>query len=130
MGNLRTMGLTIVISLLYLLLSMFSYYALMRAYGLDLSVWVAGGVLTIVRLATVIPNAPGNLGFFQAACVLALGLFDVEKNDATTFSFVLFFAVTLPLLIGGAIAVALTGLNIGELRDRAHRSAATAKHDS
>jgi len=130
MGNLRTMGLTILISLLYLLLSMFSYYALMKAYGLDLSIWVAGGVLTIVRLATVIPNAPGNLGFFQAACVLALGLFDVEKNDATTFSFVLFVSVTLPLLIGGAIAVALTGLNIGELRDRAHRSAATAKHDA
>jgi uncharacterized protein (TIRG00374 family) len=130
MGNLRTMGLTILISLLYLLLSMFSYYALMKAYGLDLSIWVAGGVLTIVRLATVIPNAPGNLGFFQAACVLALGLFDVEKNDATTFSFVLFVAVTLPLLIGGAIAVALTGLNIGELRDRAHRSATAVRHDT
>jgi phosphatidylinositol alpha-mannosyltransferase len=109
---------------------MFSYYALMKAYGLDLSIWVAGGVLTIVRLATVIPNAPGNLGFFQAACVLALGLFDVEKNDATTFSFVLFVAVTLPLLIGGAIAVALTGLNIGELRDRAHRSATAVRHDT
>jgi uncharacterized protein (TIRG00374 family) len=130
MGNLRTMGLTILISLLYLVVSMFSYYALMRAYGLDLSFWAAAGVLTIVRLGTVIPNAPGNLGLFQAACVLALGLFDVERNDATTFSFVLFFAVTLPLLIGGAVAVALTGLNIGELRDRAHRGATAVRHDA
>ncbi len=130
MGNLRTMGLTILISLLYLLVSMFSYYALMKAYGLDLSFWAAGGVLTIVRFATVVPNAPGNLGLFQVACVLAMKLFDVEPNDAKTFSFVLFFISTLPLLIGGAIAVALTGLNIGELRDRAHRSAATVQHDA
>src|ERR1035441_5482760 len=40
----------------------------------------AGGVLTVVRLATVIPNGPANLGLLQVACVLALGLFDVEKN--------------------------------------------------
>ena len=64
------------------------------------------------------------------ACVLAMGLFDVEENDAKTFSFVLFFALTLPLLIGGAIAVALTGLNLGELRDRAHRSVKTVHHDA
>ena len=129
MGDLRTMGLTIGISLLYLVLSIFSYYALMKAYGLDLSIWVAGGVLTVVRLATVVPNAPGNVGLFQAACVLALGLFDVEQNDAKTFSFVLFFALTLPLLIGGAIATALTGLNLGELRDRAHRGLKAVRHE-
>jgi hypothetical protein len=31
--------------------------------------------------------------------------------------------LTLPLLIGGAVATALTGVNIGELRERARRSA-------
>jgi uncharacterized protein (TIRG00374 family) len=121
MGNLRTITLTTLISLLYLMLQFVSVFGLMRAYGLDLSFWAAAGVLTIVRLAVVVPNAPGNLGLFQVACVFALALFDVEKNDAKTFSFIMFFALTLPLLIGGAIAVALTGLNIGELRDRAKR---------
>ena len=58
MGNLRTMGLTVLISFVYLLLQVLTYYALMKAYGLDLSIWVAGGVLTIVRFATVVPNAP------------------------------------------------------------------------
>jgi hypothetical protein len=27
-----------------------------------------------------LPNAPGNLGLLQAACVVALRLFDVEKE--------------------------------------------------
>ena len=86
MGNPRTLGLTVAISLLYFALQVLFVFALMRAYGLDLSFWVAGGVLTIVRLSTVVPNAPGNLGVVNFACVMALGLFEVEKTDAKTFS--------------------------------------------
>jgi uncharacterized protein (TIRG00374 family) len=127
MGNARTLALTALISLLYFALQVVTVWALMKAYGLDLSFWVAGGVITIVRFGTVVPNAPGNLGLFQFACVLALGLFDVERNDAKTFSFIMFFALTLPLLIGGAVATALTGLNLGELRDRARSSVAEAR---
>ncbi len=126
MGNLRTLGRTSAISLLYLLLQFLTVYALMRADHLDLSFWAAAAVLTIVRLATVVPNAPGNVGLVNAACVMALRLFDMEKNDATAFSIILFGALTLPLLIGGAIATALTGSNIGELRNRAKRGLASA----
>jgi len=121
MGNARTMSMTSLISLLYLLLQYFTVYALMKAYGLDLSFWVAAGVLTIMRLATVIPNAPGNVGLLNASCVMALRLFDVEKNDATTFSIILFGALTFPLLAGGAVATALSGTNIGDLRTHAKR---------
>jgi glycosyltransferase 2 family protein len=121
MGNRQTLGMTALISMLYLFLQCLSVWALMKADGLDLSFWVAAGVLTMVRFGTVVPSAPGNLGFFQAACVVALTRFDVEKNVAKDFSFIMFFALTLPLLIGGAVATALTGLNLRELRDRAHR---------
>ena len=126
MGNRRTFGLTCLISLLYLLLQYLTVYALMRAYRLDYSFWVAAGVLTIVRLATVVPNAPGNIGLGNLACVMAMKLFELEENDAKTFSFLLLFAQALPLLIGGAVATALTGSNIGELRDRAKRGLNTA----
>lgn len=43
MGNVRTLGVTSLISLLYLLLQVFTVYGLMKSYGLDLSFWVAGG---------------------------------------------------------------------------------------
>jgi uncharacterized protein (TIRG00374 family) len=122
MGNLRTLGITCAISGLYLVLEVFSVYALMKADEMDLSFWSAFGVLTIIRLWTVVPNAPGNIGFINVACVTALRLFDVETNVAKTFSIILFGTLTLPLLLGGAVAVALTGLNIGELRDRARQS--------
>jgi len=127
MGNPRTLCTTSLISLLYLVLQVFTVYALMKSYGLDLSFWVAAGVLAIIRVATVVPNAPGNLGLLNAACVLALRLFDVETNDAKTFSFILLGAQAFPLLLGGAIATALTGLNIGELHARARRGVRAAR---
>jgi uncharacterized protein (TIRG00374 family) len=128
MGELRTLTRTIAISALYLLVQMISVWALMRAYGLDLSFWAAAAVLTYVRFATVIPNAPGNLGTFQAAVVKALELFELERGDAKTFSFIMFIALTLPLLIGGAVATALSGLNMKEIRHRAKKSAAAARN--
>jgi len=126
MGNRQTMGRTALISLLYLVIQVVSVWALMKAYKTDFSFWVAGAVLVIIRFATVIPNAPGNIGVINVACVMALGLFDMKSEAAKTFSFILFGALTLPLLIGGAIATALSGVNIGEIRERAHRSARQA----
>jgi uncharacterized protein (TIRG00374 family) len=122
MGNPRTMAKVVPVSFLYLLLQVLSYWALMKAFELDLSVWDAAAVLAIVRLGTVVPNAPGNIGLINVACLIALhNVFGVEPNDAKTFSLVLFLSLTLPLLAGGAIATALTGLNLGEIHHHARR---------
>jgi uncharacterized protein (TIRG00374 family) len=121
MGNARTMFGTLGISAIYLLLQIFSVYWLMVGYNIGLSFWAASAVLIITRLGTAVPNTPGNVGSFQVFCVLALGLFGVDKSTAAGFSLVLFLTLTLPLLIGGFIAVALTGLRLGDIRHRAAR---------
>ncbi|MBS1855471.1 MAG: flippase-like domain-containing protein [Acidobacteria bacterium] len=124
MGNRRTLALTSLISVVYFALQVVTMWALMKAYALDYSILVAGGVLAIVRLGTLVPNAPGNVGLVNASVVVALRLFESSEGDAKGFSLVYLVAQTLPLLIGGAIATALTGLNIGELRDHARARAA------
>ncbi len=128
MGRRRTLALTAVISLLYLVIQMFSVYALLKAFKTDYSFWVACGVLTIVRFATVIPSAPGNIGVVNIATVEALKLFELQPVAAKTFSIILFGSLTLPLLIGGAIATALTGVNIHEIRERARNFEAAHRH--
>ena len=86
MGNPGTLASVVPVSFLYFLLQVFSYWALMKAFELDLSFWAAAGVLTIVRFGTVIPNAPGNVGLFQAVCFYTMHkLFGIEPNDATDF---------------------------------------------
>ena len=122
MGNWRTMLATSGASLVYLALQIVPVWALMEGYGLDLSIWAAAAVYIILRLGTVIPNAPGNAGLYQFFCVLGLGLFSVPKSTAVGFSLMMFGVLTLPLLIGGFVAVALTGLKLGDIRTKAHSS--------
>jgi glycosyltransferase 2 family protein len=119
MGNPRTMALTAAISFAYMAIQFVSLWAVMKAYELDLSIPAAAAVVTIIRLWTTVPNAPGNVGFLNAACVVALKGLDVEPRVATTFSIILFGVWTLPIVVLGAIATALTGANITELRRRA-----------
>jgi uncharacterized protein (TIRG00374 family) len=126
MGNRRTLQFTAAISLVYFALQALTMWALMKAYGLDFTIWVAFGVLTLYRLGTVVPNGPGNFGLGNLAAYAALRLFELGQNDAKTFSFLYMAAQTLPLLVGGAIATALTGLNLGELHARARLGTAAA----
>ena len=122
MGNWRTMSAAAAISLLYLILQIVPVWALLQGYGLELSIWAASAVLIILRLGTVVPNAPGNVGLYQFFCVLGLGLFGVPKSTAVGFSLMMFGVLTLPLLIGGFVAVVLSGLKLRHIHDRARSS--------
>jgi len=126
MGQSPTFYAAAAASLPYLLLQAIPIYALMQAYDLQLGVGPALVVLVLWRLGTSIPQAPGNVGASQAAMVLALSLFGVDKTTATGVSMVTWGVITLPLLLGGFVALALTGSKIGELRD--HAAQAHALH--
>ena len=121
MGNWRTLGSAVGATFVYMALQVLSYWALIKGDQMDLSIWAAGAIFVVVRLATVIPNAPGNIGLLNVACVAALRLFDVETNVAKSFSIIMFVVLTVPLYVGGAIAVALTGLNLRDIHRRAQR---------
>jgi hypothetical protein len=122
MGNWRTLTKTALISLLFAVLQILPVYALIKADNMDLPIAAAAAISAIIRLGTFLPNAPGNLGVLNLACVAALVLFDVEQDVAKSFSIMLLAVYTLPLLIGGAVATALTGVNIGEIHSRARDS--------
>jgi uncharacterized protein (TIRG00374 family) len=121
MGSWRTLGYTTLISLLFMVLQGVALWALMKAYGLDLNFLVGMGVLTLLRIGIVVPNAPGDVGVVQLATVMAMKLFEVRENDAKTFSFIYLLATRLPVMVAGAVATALTGLNLGELHERAKK---------
>ncbi len=100
---------------------------LMKGAGMNLPLVAAMAVLLIIRVATIIPNTPGNIGSYQFVCVLSLGLFHVGASEAAVFSLLSFTIFTLPLLVGGAIAVAASGQKMGALLhvgDAAEASAA------
>ena len=106
-------------SLPYLLIQAIPLYAMIQGYDLDLTVWQVIVVLVVYRLGTAIPQLPGNVGLSQAALVIGLALFGVDKSTATTLSFVTWGVITAPLVVAGFIALLLTGGNIADLHRRA-----------
>ncbi len=125
MGRSKSFYAAAAASLPYLLIQVIPIYALMRAYTLDLGWWPALVVLTVLRIGTVIPQAPGNLGASQALMVVALRLFDVDKTTAAGLSLMTWGVITLPLLAAGFIALILAGINLSEIRfhTRSHAAA-------
>jgi glycosyltransferase 2 family protein len=121
MGNSRSFYLAAIVSLGYLVLQVVPIYALMRGYELDLSLAPAFVVLVIWRLSTVLPQAPGNIGTSQAALAIGLGLFGVDKTTAAGLSMMTWGVITLPLLVAGFLALAMTGTNLGEIHYHARK---------
>lgn len=121
MGKSRTIWLAALASIPYLLLQVVPLYAMMRGYEVDLPISAAAVTLVILRLGTVIPGPPGNIGFFNAFAVAALTLQGVDHQTAKGLSGVMFFIVTVPLLLGGCVALMVTGMNVMELQAHARR---------
>jgi uncharacterized protein (TIRG00374 family) len=118
-ANPPTLALCAAASLANLGLQALPYWALNESYRLSLSIWAMAAVVILVMTATIIPSAPGNAGLLQAACVLALGRFGIDKTRATGFAALLFLVLTLPLLLCGAAVVVFTGLRLRDLRQGA-----------
>jgi glycosyltransferase 2 family protein len=121
-GHSKYLYLAFVQSLPYLLLQVIPIYASFRGYGFDdLALVDAFALMVILRLGSVVPQAPGNLGLFQfLAAESLIKIFNVVPDQAHRFAQVLWGIVTLPLLIGGVVALSVTGARIGELRRAAH----------
>ncbi len=120
MGSSRSFYQSWLASLPHLLAMTVPIYCVLRAYGFDqFSIWDAAVINVIIRLGTVVPGAPGNLGVYQGLIVLALTFYGVDESMAKRFSLVVWFVVTLPLLFAGMVALSVTGFRLRELQQTA-----------
>jgi glycosyltransferase 2 family protein len=94
------------------------------AYGLNLSIWQATVVLIIVRIGSVVPNAPANIGPYQFFAALGIELFGIDRPAANGFALVLFVVLSGPIWGLGFLALGRTGETLfslrREVRDAAH----------
>jgi uncharacterized protein (TIRG00374 family) len=120
MGHSRYLYFSLAVSVPYLLIQAVPIYAIMQAYGFDGVTWAqAGAMMVLLRLGSVVPQAPGNVGLFQVLSTLGLTLFGVPRAMARRFTLILWAVVTLPLLIVGFIALVASGTKMGDI----HREA-------
>lgn len=122
LGHWRELGLAMFGTGLYWLTQALAIWALARADAFDFGLSAAAFLLVVKAVGTLIPNAPANMGAYQATMMYALGLLLVEHANAQVFAQLAFWMLTLPAMIGGAIAVAVTGLDFKDLQMHAMRA--------
>jgi len=115
-GTSRYFYFSLLVSSLILVGQILSFWFVMQAYGLRLSLSVGAAVFLIVHFGTALPNAPSNIGTYQFFTVLGLTLFGIDKTTASGFSVGAFVILTVPLWIIGLNAIALTGMRLKDIR--------------
>ncbi len=91
LGSLRRLAYILFLSFCMWGMSGVTIYCIFGLLHLDLSLQSAFVVLLITIIGISLPAAPGLIGNFQFACILALSLFGVPKDSALVFSMIYYF---------------------------------------
>jgi glycosyltransferase 2 family protein len=119
----RLLATVFVVSLALWFLPILSSYVIIRAFDFHVPFSAALIVFIFIGFGTALPNAPGYIGAYQYACVLALGLFGIEQADALAYGLVLNAIQLVSLVIQGVIALPLAGIGLADVRRARHELA-------
>lgn len=107
-------------------LPILSSWVMIRAFDFDAPFSAALIVFIFIGFGTALPQAPGMIGTYQLACVLALELFGVARADALAYGLVLNALQLVTLVAQGLAALAISGISIDEIaRGRYQAAVAT-----
>jgi uncharacterized membrane protein YbhN (UPF0104 family) len=129
-GHSRYLYFAFLVSGVFMLAQIVPIYAVMQAYGLDLdsTLIAAFTMMVLLRLSSVVPQAPGNLGLFQGVAFRTLIVFGVYGALAKRFSLILWAVVTIPLIIVGFVVLSLSGASIAHLHREAQSAAQATRN--
>lgn len=127
LGNWPELKRAMAIGSLYWITQMLAIWALTKADRFDLGLSAAGFLLVVKAVATVLPNAPANVGAYQAAVVYASRFLFVEHPQAQAFAEIMFLFLTLPIAVGGAIAVLFADMDLFTLHRHAKENGDTGR---
>lgn len=114
------------ISLLFLsaavwIVDVAAIYALLLAFGFHLPVAAAFVIMVILIAGIAIPAAPGFIGNWHYACILALSLFNVAKPEAFSFALVYHFLSIMVVIILGVIFLPFNQFSISDMTQQINK---------
>jgi uncharacterized protein (TIRG00374 family) len=95
-----------------------SSYLLLVGFGFGFGVGFGAGLLTTIAtaLVLVIPAAPGGVGQFETAAIVALSAFGVDRSHALSYGIVLHVVNLVPVVLAGYVALRRHARAVGRLR--------------
>ena len=121
-GHSRYLYFSFLVSGFYMFAQILPIYLLVQANRLSVAWTASFTMMVLLRLTSIVPQAPGNLGSFQWVTARTLIIFGLASAHAKRFSLILWAVLTIPLIVIGFIALALEGINMSHL----HREATAA----
>ena len=88
-----------------------AFLVLFRSMGLNLGLLAGATVLVLTCLGIALPAAPGFIGNYHYACIVALGLFGVAKDTALAYAILMHFLNMVVL-----VAMGLFFINVSKLK--------------
>ena len=104
----------LILTMTVFLLDYFWMWKIMGAFGWNLP-FEAGLTVGVFLLVSIsIPSAPGFIGVYQMACILALGLYGIDQTLAVAYSLVLQLITFTIMGIQGMLVTAYCGFNLSQ----------------
>lgn len=101
-------------SVLIWLLETVKYWFVMHAFSFSVSFFALMLMNGVVNLATTIPSAPGYLGTFDLPGIAVLQAFNISRETAASYTFVLHFALWFPVTALGIYYMFREGIKWSE----------------
>ncbi len=97
------------------------FYAFFELFQFESSFFLSMSVAVIIALAVALPSAPGFLGVFQAATIVAFELFGLGSDQAVAFSIVNHVYQYLVFMLYGAFLLSKYHLGLRQLEHQEER---------
>jgi hypothetical protein len=92
-------------------------WLMLRAFEWSLPVQAAMTVGVFLAIGSLLPAAPGYVGIYQVACVLALKWYGISESAALAYSVVAQGATLLAIFALGALVALRYGMSLGAASD-------------
>lgn len=113
--NVKVLLYVFFLSLLIWLVDVAAIYALFLAFGFDLPLMASFVLMIFLIVGIAIPTAPGYIGTWHLACVLALSLYGLAKAEALSFAIVYHFLSMIVVVVLGFAFLPFNKFSISDM---------------
>jgi hypothetical protein len=110
--NIKTLSFLLALTLAFVGGQILTNYLLFKAFQLPLSVGAALFLLLALQVGNIPPSAPGKIGVFEYAVILALSVFSITRSQALSYGLLLHVVAFLPKIFLGLIFIAQLDISL------------------
>lgn len=93
-----------------------SFLVLFPAFGIDLGLAPALIIQSAIVFSIALPSSPGFVGVFEAAIIVSLGFYGIDRDTALAYALTYHATTFVPITLLGLVSVVQTPIKWGEVK--------------